>query len=154
MKTSCDWIDAVKRRHGLDSDYAVAKLLEVSTSHISHYRNGRSTMDPYMAARVAELLDLEPIQVIACAEAERARDAGKKDFWKRLAACVLIAAGAGSVSLTPAPAQAAGSLHNSGSAPAEYTLCAKRRRKPPSKAASAFAAMAQVLLPISRNRLA
>ena len=85
MRTTVQWIDAVKKRHGLESDYAVAKLLDVGQSQISHYRMGRSTMDVYMAARVAQLLELEPIQVIASAEAERARDAGKKDFWKRQA---------------------------------------------------------------------
>lgn len=133
MKTSADWIDQVKRRHGLDSDYAAAKLLGVSTSHISHYRNGRSTMDAYMAARVAELLDVEPLRVIASAEAERARDPDRKDFWKRLAACVLVAAGAGAI--TPPNAEAR-SLHNENLRveTAGNTHCAlKRRKKKPAK---------------------
>ena len=156
MKTAAEWLDAIKRKHKVTSDWAVSKLLETDHAAISHYRAGRRAFDPYMAVKVAALLDLDPLKVIASAEAERARTDDKKEFWKRLAACVLIAAGAGSVSLTPPPAQAAGSLHNSGSASevSPNTHCALKPRRRRFQAASAIAAMAQVLLPISRNRLA
>lgn len=106
MKTCNDWLDAVKKRHKLESDYALAKLLGVQQTNISRYRLGRGSMDVYTAARVAELLNEDALKVIATAEAERARNDEQRTFWKRLAAGVLLVAGV-NVTVPPAPAQAA-----------------------------------------------
>jgi hypothetical protein len=110
MKTTVEWLDAVKRKHGLDSDYKLAKLLHVETQNISHYRAGRRYMDAYTAARVAELLKVDPLKVIAACEGERARNEEQRTFWKRLAAAVAL----GTVTTigTPPPPAQAGTLHN------------------------------------------
>jgi hypothetical protein len=84
-----EYLDAVKRKHSLTSDYQLAKLLDCPTPVVSRYRTGHRVMDDYTAARVAELLDMEPLVVIAQANAERERDEGKKAFWRKYAAGVI-----------------------------------------------------------------
>lgn len=83
MKT-IEYLDTLKNRHSLTSDYQLAKLLETSTPVISHYRTGKRVMDDYTAAKVAELLELEPLEVIAAANAERERDPNKRAYWEKL----------------------------------------------------------------------
>lgn len=128
VKTANDWLDAIKAQHGFTSDYALAKALGVPQAQVIHYRKGRRAFDAMMAVKVAELLGVEPINVIASAEHERARTDERKQFWRRFAACFLLGA---AVNLM-APAPAGASLHNRSSgasaASQEYALCARRRR--------------------------
>lgn len=149
MKNAAEWLDAIKRKHHVESDWAVAKLLDTNHAVISHYRAGRRAFDAYMAVKVAALLGIDPLKVIASAEAERSRDADRKDFWKRLAACVLVAAGAGTGAVTPQPAQAAPIEHNA-NYQLQNTHCAripKRRRR----TASLSAAVTEAFVRISRQ---
>jgi predicted transcriptional regulator len=124
MKTTNEWLDQAKRKRGLASDYMLAKSLGVQTSVISHYRARRRFLDAMMAAKVAELAGVDPIQVIASAEAERAKSQDVINFWKRLAACVVIAAGTGAAGAVPSPAQAA-----QASAPAGQVCIMSNRRR-------------------------
>jgi len=103
MMTTNEFLDAVKQRHGFKSDYELSKALGVKQQTISSYRVGRTSMDPMMAAKVAELLAMNPLEVIAAAEAERARDEKTKGFWMRYAAALLMVVG---VSAPPSPAEA------------------------------------------------
>ena len=80
-----DYLDAVKTKLGLESDYALAKYMSWSTSQMSHYRLKRRALDDFQAARVAEVLERDPLELIAVANAERAKDEGEKDYWLALA---------------------------------------------------------------------
>ncbi|HDR9032659.1 TPA: helix-turn-helix domain-containing protein [Burkholderia vietnamiensis] len=81
MKTTVEWLDAVKARLDLPSDYAAAKALGVTRSTISGYRTGRSVFDEKTAIRVAEIMDIDPFEVIAAAHAESSRDDRTKAIW-------------------------------------------------------------------------
>ena len=81
MKTTVEWLDAVKARLDLPSDYAAAKALGVTRSAISGYRTGRSVFDEKTAIRAAEILGVDPFEVIACAHAESSRDERTKAIW-------------------------------------------------------------------------
>jgi len=83
MKT-IEFLDAVKKRHGITSDYALAKLLSVPQSSISSYRSGRRVIDDDMALTIAQELDIMPITVIAAANAERAKTPEQKARWSGL----------------------------------------------------------------------
>jgi transcriptional regulator with XRE-family HTH domain len=85
MKTTVDFLDAVRDRHGLTSDYQLAKVLAVGQSTISHYRKGRSAFDEAMACKVAALLELPAEYVFACTASERAKDPEIKKIWARAA---------------------------------------------------------------------
>ena len=140
MKTTSEFLDAVKERHSLQSDYALAKRLGVRHSTISHYRSGRSSMDPKTAVKIAELLALDPLEVIAAAEVERARDEKTKGFWMRYAAALCMIVG---VSAPPSPAEA------STAQPVQQSVLCQikgRRKKKASKAAGTFQATVRQLL--------
>lgn len=103
-----DFLDAIRLRHGLRSDYMVAKLLDVPTQSVSQWRGGRKTLGDDACMKVAELLELRPEYVLACVAAERARSEAVREAWERaaaaLAACLALAVGLA----VPSPAPAAG----------------------------------------------
>lgn len=87
MKT-VEFLDAVKVAYGLTSDYQLANKLAVTQSSISHYRSGRNFMDDSLAVKVAHLLDLDPLSVLAFAHIEREERMGDEtlvSFWKDIA---------------------------------------------------------------------
>lgn len=87
MKT-CVYLDAVKRRLKIESDYALAAQLKTTRQAVSNYRAGRHCLDDLVAVRVAELLDLPPLQVLAdiqCERAERAKKPAVKKLWESIA---------------------------------------------------------------------
>lgn len=70
---AADWIDQVKEAKGWASDYRVAKELGLSKNTISNYRGGTRTLDDETAARVAEVLGLEPHIIVIDQVAERTK---------------------------------------------------------------------------------
>lgn len=106
------YLDAAKRKIGAESHADLARALGLSRAALTNYYNGGRTIDDYTAAKVAELLDLDPIAVIAQANAEREKDDGRRAYWQRLAmqaACVLMMSGSLFVTL-PTNAVAAESV--------------------------------------------
>lgn len=88
MQTN-DFLDALKDRYNIGSDYALAKFLGINPNNVSNYRRGVSCLDNDRAMKVAELLDMPPGYVLASIEAERA-DRMKKEAagkaWRHAAA--------------------------------------------------------------------
>lgn len=85
---SCDFIDALKAAYGLTSDYQAAKKLGISTTTISSYRAHRSFLSDDIALKIADLLEVDPLTVLACVNAERNEKSGSAavfDFWANLA---------------------------------------------------------------------
>lgn len=82
MSATKTYLNQLTRLTETGSDYAVAKLLGESRSRISGYRTGRSHFNPEMCIRVAELLNLDPLEVIAAIEAEKAKTEKTRRFWK------------------------------------------------------------------------
>ncbi|MBB5447115.1 MULTISPECIES: hypothetical protein [unclassified Paraburkholderia] len=82
MKTTVEWLDDVKARLGLPSDYAAAKALGVTRAAVSKYRTGQSFFRDPTAIRAAEILGIHPFEVIAAARAERSRDDCTKAIWR------------------------------------------------------------------------
>lgn len=77
------FLDAVKNRHGLASDTALAEYLGVTQAAVSHYRVGRRTMDNETCLRVAQALDMaDPLPVIMAADMDRAERAGQHSLWE------------------------------------------------------------------------
>ena len=78
-----NWIDQLKEELAIDSDYAIAKVLNVYPSAIAAQRNGRAkTLDDDTAMTVAELLEVDPMQIIADQNAERGKTARVKNYWR------------------------------------------------------------------------
>src|SRR6266581_539171 len=108
MKTTVQFLDAVRVRHSLTSDYQLGKLLGVSHARISNYSVGRNMMDEAMCLKIAAALSLDdPGEVLVAIAHEREKRPEVKRAWERVAkrlaastAAVLVALGL------------AGSLHN------------------------------------------
>jgi len=82
-----EWIDRAAHKLNGASDYAIAKRIGCRPSALSRYRKRpASTMDDQAAIGIAEILGLDPLQVIADQQAERAKNAKARDFWKQFAA--------------------------------------------------------------------
>ena len=82
MRTQ-EYLDKAKVSLGLQSDYALAKALKVTQPAISNYRAGR-TFDDDVALKVAEILKIQPLEVIAVANLERAKTEETRAMWKDL----------------------------------------------------------------------
>ncbi|MEX4004887.1 hypothetical protein AB4Y38_39210 [Paraburkholderia sp. EG285A] len=82
MKTTVEYLDAVKSRLNLPSDYAAAKALNVTRAAVSKYRLGHASFDDTTSLRVAEILEIQPFEVIAAANVERARDEETRSLWE------------------------------------------------------------------------
>lgn len=127
MKTT-EFLDAIRARHHLTSDYQLAKFLGYRQATISRYRTGGSMMDEAMCLKVAEVLELDPGHVLAAIAAERAKPEEVKTAWSRVARQL---AKVGCVALVAL----AGGLHNQNGRAAEltpaagtfYTYATKRR---------------------------
>jgi len=74
-------LEAVKAKRGITSDYALAKVLGVTQQAVSSYRSGNSIINDDVCLSVASILDLQPIFVIAQANAERAKTPELRARW-------------------------------------------------------------------------
>lgn len=84
MKTS-DYIAVAKQRNGIQSDYALAKLLGTGSTTVASWNVGRSVPDTRFAVKLAELAAVDPLKVLAEIEIERAERKGAEDaasFWR------------------------------------------------------------------------
>lgn len=85
MHNTADFLDLLREKFQLPSDYAVSKLLGVSRQAISHYRHGNDSFSDEAAMKVAEFLNLEPGYVVACCRAQRASTPALIGMWETLA---------------------------------------------------------------------
>lgn len=123
-------LDALKKRLNLPSDNALAVVhFRVTPKALKEMRQ-RGLSDE-RALHVAELLDLNPGEVLASIRAERAKDAEVKKAWEKVAKALRSAAAMGPVffvlgvlgGTAPAPLNAQGTP-NSGSV---YIMSNRRR---------------------------
>lgn len=81
MNNTNQYLDAVKARHCLASDYAIAKKLGITHQSVSNYRSGKSKMDETTAFKVAEALEIDPATVIIAAQIEREKKPELRAVW-------------------------------------------------------------------------
>jgi predicted transcriptional regulator len=83
MKTA-EYLDAVRARLKLSSDYALAKALQITPQAVSNYRV-RKTFGDDVAIRVADVLGIPRGKVLADMAAERAHSDEARKAWKEAA---------------------------------------------------------------------
>lgn len=91
MHNSADFLDLIRERQKLPSDYAIAPILGVTTPTISRYRGCKEAFSDQMAERVADLIQMDEAYVLACAHAQRSKSPKMRTAWARLAALALAA---------------------------------------------------------------
>jgi|SRR5690606_22761004 len=75
-----EWLDMVKERNGITSDYKLAEVLGVTRQAISQQRSGKQAMSVMSAVKVAEALKL-PTQAVMAAVMYYS-DPKNRGFWK------------------------------------------------------------------------
>lgn len=85
MRCTVEYLDAVKIKHGLKSDFALANKLKVVPSALINYRRGLSRFGDGMAIKVAEALDIDPAEILAVVNAERTKSPEARETWTRMA---------------------------------------------------------------------
>lgn len=81
MRTT-EYLDAVRIKLDLPSDYAIAKVLGVSRESVSAFRNGKSAMGIETCMKVGEILQLDGHAVYAHGQIERAKKPEIAEFWR------------------------------------------------------------------------
>lgn len=97
MKTSIDYLDLTKAKLGIESDYALAKRLELSKGAISTIRLQKGFIGEDTAIKIALILRIDPVEILAATAAERTKNAMAKTVWRDLSerlstatACILL----------------------------------------------------------------
>lgn len=82
MKKTLKYLEALKEKYDLKSDNALATLLNTSRQAINNYRHAGNAFDNETALKVAKLLEVEPLEVIAAASFDRAKTEEEKKIWE------------------------------------------------------------------------
>lgn len=77
-----EYLNEVKQRLNISSDYELAKRLEIYGSGLSEMRKGNRTVPLDVAYKIAIALDLDPAYVVADLHAQREKNAKRKGFWR------------------------------------------------------------------------
>lgn len=81
MKNTVDYLDEAKSKLEIESDYALGKTLEMTKGAMGNYRHKRTVISNEACFRLAEILEIDPIQLITLAETERSKGE-KRLFWQ------------------------------------------------------------------------
>ncbi len=85
-KTSKQYLSEIQKKNreqgGTGTIYAVAKMLGMSESRVGNYSRGKKLFDDEMCFKTAFVLGLNPSEVIASVNKERAGDSEKSEFWE------------------------------------------------------------------------
>lgn len=83
MKTS-EYLDMVKLLKGFKTDSDLARFLGITMNQIARYRRelNPDNFGPDMAARIAQILAIDPEKVTGDMMAARAQDSNTRRFWE------------------------------------------------------------------------
>ena len=81
MKSTVQYLDDIKRKLGLPSDYALAKALGITRESVSQLRNGKTSMGIETALKAGEFLQIDGHVIYAHSQIERAQKPELRDFW-------------------------------------------------------------------------
>lgn len=76
------YIDAAKKKLGIDSDNALSIEMGLTRSAISRYRTHKSYFDEYACFKLAEILELDARIIMSEMRLIKEKDPEKSDFWK------------------------------------------------------------------------
>ncbi|MFA7239884.1 MAG: helix-turn-helix transcriptional regulator [Sulfuricellaceae bacterium] len=77
-----EYFYAIKAKHKITSDYKLAEFLKLNRARISAYVKGKEWPNPYACMRIANALNLDPLEVLSDIESQSEKDEEKKEFWR------------------------------------------------------------------------
>lgn len=84
MLSTIELLDRAKSVAGDVSDYRLAQLLGVPATTVSNYRVGRSRPENPISMRLADLCGLDPVEVVASVNLERAKSETDRELWEMI----------------------------------------------------------------------
>lgn len=84
MKTTNEYLDHVKKVQGITSDYALAKLLNVTRHRVSGIRRGTDRLTSTECLRLALAGELDVREIVAAVAIERG-DEKTRELWNQYA---------------------------------------------------------------------
>jgi DNA-binding XRE family transcriptional regulator len=81
MKTTIEYLDMIKDRLKLPSDYALANALGITRESVSQLRNGKTSMGIETAMKAGEFLHIDGHAIYADSQIERAKKPEIREFW-------------------------------------------------------------------------
>lgn len=84
-KTTVEFLNAIKDKHGIQSNYALARKLGQTDTSIARWAHGKGSFSDETCLHVADLLEIDPAYVVACIHAERAKHEAERNVWERIA---------------------------------------------------------------------
>lgn len=84
MKTLENYIDEFKERLKIESDYECANYLGVKRQQISAIRKGINSIGREKCMRIAEVLKINPIEIIATLELQKEKNPQIKMIWSKM----------------------------------------------------------------------
>ncbi|MEQ1592565.1 MAG: helix-turn-helix transcriptional regulator [Thiobacillaceae bacterium] len=82
MTKTQEILEIVRTKLNGATDYKIAQVLDIPRQRISEYANGKQQADSYTCAKIAEILERDPLEIIAQVEAEAARTEKKRKYWR------------------------------------------------------------------------
>ena len=79
-----EYLEAIKAKHQIKSDNALAEYLGIHRQMVSNYKKDRHYFDNKTAVIIAEELGIDPMRVIQDMEVQRAKDEKTREFWINL----------------------------------------------------------------------
>lgn len=136
MLSLSDYLDVAKRRHGCESERALARALGINPTFLMHLRRGINLPSDATMLRLADLAGLDDMQALIDLNTWRSREDAVKSRYEQIARILQLAKrSAAAVALTiaavsfPTPgtnaAQASGELHQL------YIMRGRRPRRTP-----------------------
>lgn len=84
MLTTTDWLNALKHKQKISTDYGLAKHLGITRQCISRYVNKHDTLGPETAAIVADELGINAAIIYAACHAERSKSERERAIWEQI----------------------------------------------------------------------
>lgn len=86
MKTFLEYVDEAQKKLGLN-DSEMSKKLGGTDNRtlVSSWKNRGSAPEDYYCILIAEILDIDPLEIIAAANFARSKDDERKAFWENFA---------------------------------------------------------------------
>ena len=78
------YIEIMRERYNGCSDYRIAQLLGVTKSCVSRWANNKGGIGDEPAARLADLCDLDPVEVLTELYLERAKSRVTRDYFSEV----------------------------------------------------------------------
>lgn len=86
MFSIAEFLDSVKARASIDSDYRLAKVIGITHGAMTHYRMGRTLPNESVIEQLCALSGDDPDYIAAQIQAARAKDGPARVMWSRIAA--------------------------------------------------------------------